>query len=121
MAGEGDDAAAAPVERRPRSVTRIHQFNDWLAGRITAMVGTMACAWAFAALALVMLPDAIKAGRPAIIQWIAQTFLQLVLLSIILVGQSLQADKAATGRKHLHDHLNDVHAHIEAATGVEKP
>jgi hypothetical protein len=54
-------------------------------------VGTMACAYLFAGLALVSLPDAIKAGRPAIISWIAQTFLQLVLLSIILVGQSVQS------------------------------
>jgi hypothetical protein len=37
------------------------------------------------------LPDAIKAGRPAIISWIAQTFLQLVLLSIIMVGHAVQS------------------------------
>ena len=58
---------------------------------ITRGVGTMACAYLFALLALVSLPDAIKAGRPQLISWIAQTFLQLVLLSIIMVGQTVQA------------------------------
>jgi hypothetical protein len=67
------------------------RFNTWLAVKITTGVGTMWCAYAFAALALISLPDAIKAGRPQIISWIAQTFLQLVLLSIIMVGQSVQS------------------------------
>ena len=97
------------------------RFNCWLAGKITAGVATMWCAYAFAALALLSFPDALKAGRASIISWIAQTFLQLVLLSIILVGQSLHTDESKTGRAHLHDHLDEVHAHIEAATGVVKP
>jgi hypothetical protein len=74
------------------------RFNTFLALKITRGVGTMWCAYAFACLALVSLPDALKAGRPQIIQWIAQTFLQLVLLSIIIVGQNVQsaaADKRA--------------------------
>ena len=51
----------------------------------------MWCAYAFALLALISLPDAIREGRPAIVQWMAQTFLQLVLLSIIIVGQNVQS------------------------------
>ncbi len=69
----------------------VEGFNAKLALLITRSVGTMACAYLFAAIALISLPDAIRAGRPAIISWIAQTFLQLVLLSIIMVGQSMQA------------------------------
>ncbi len=65
------------------------RFNSWLAIKITGAVGTMWCAYAFALLALISLPDAIRIGRPAIISWIAQTFLQLVLLSIIIVGQNI--------------------------------
>ena len=68
---------------------RARRVNSWLALKITGAVGTMWCAYAFAVLALISLPDAIKAGRPAIISWIAQTFLQLVLLSIIIVGQNI--------------------------------
>jgi hypothetical protein len=74
-----------------RTVGQVEGFNAKLALIITRTVGTMACAYAFAILALISLPDAIKAGRPAIISWIAQTFLQLVLLSIIMVGQSVQS------------------------------
>ena len=60
----------------------------------------MWCAYVFAALALVSLPAAIISGSPIIIVgWIAQTFLQLVLLPVIIVGQNIQAaasdDRAA--------------------------
>jgi hypothetical protein len=72
------------------AVREVEGFNAKVALVITRSVGTMACAYVFALIALISLPDAIKAGRPAIISWIAQTFLQLVLLSIIMVGQSVQ-------------------------------
>jgi hypothetical protein len=74
-----------------KAVGEVEGFNAKVALVITRSVGTMACAYVFAVLALISLPDAIKAGRPAIISWIAQTFLQLVLLSIIMVGQSVQS------------------------------
>jgi len=52
----------------------------------------MACAYVFAAIALISLPAAISSGQVIIIvAWVAQTFLQLVLLSIIMVGQSVQS------------------------------
>jgi len=77
-----------PLERRE------NRFNDWLAIRITKVVGTMWCAYAFAALALISLPAAIRGGTATLISWIAQTFLQLVLLSIIMVGQNIAAKKS---------------------------
>jgi uncharacterized membrane protein len=64
--------------------------NDRIATFITGIVGSMWCAYAFALLALVSLPYAIQQGTAALISWIAQTFLQLVLLSVIMVGQNLQ-------------------------------
>lgn len=66
-------------------------FNGRVAILITNMVGTMWCAYAFAALALISLPEAIKGGTAPLIAWIAQTFLQLVLLSVIMVGQKVSA------------------------------
>jgi hypothetical protein len=48
-------------------------------------------AYAFAAVALIGLPPALKPGGEGIIARIAQTFLQLVLLSIIIVGQNIAA------------------------------
>jgi hypothetical protein len=74
-----------------QAMGEVDGFNAKLAVLITRLVGTMWCAYLFALIALVSLPDAIKAGRPAIISWIAQTFLQLVLLSIIMVGQAVQS------------------------------
>jgi len=74
-------------------------FGAALGARITAIVGTMATALGFALLALISLPSAIKSHDVIIIvAWIAQTFLQLVLLPIIIVGQNVQgraADKRA--------------------------
>jgi hypothetical protein len=70
------------------------RFNTTLAIWVTRIVGSMWCAYAFAALDLVSLPDAIRGGTSTLISWIAQTFLQLVLLSIIMVGQNVQADAA---------------------------
>jgi uncharacterized membrane protein len=58
---------------------------------ITKIVGTMWCAIAFTLLALISFPQALHGGVPTTISWIAQTFLQLVLLSIIMVGQNLQS------------------------------
>ena len=66
-------------------------FNGKLALIITNMVGTMWCAYLFAIIALISLPAAISGGTATIISWIAQTFLQLVLLSVIMVGQKVSA------------------------------
>jgi len=71
-----------------------NRFNNWLATSITNIVGTMWCAYAFAGLALISLPAAIRGGTATLISWIAQTFLQLVLLSIIMVGQRLSSEKS---------------------------
>src|SRR3954453_13048781 len=80
-------------DQLPRD-SAINRFNSFVALKITKGVGTMWCAYAFAALALISFPDAIHSGRSAIISWIAQTFLQLVLLSIIIVGQNVQSSAA---------------------------
>ena len=77
-----------PLEKRET------RFNDWLAVTITNIVGTMWCAYAFGCLALVSLPAAIRGGTATLVAWIAQTFLQLVLLSFIMVGQKVAAAKS---------------------------
>jgi hypothetical protein len=66
-------------------------FNGRLAVLITRVVGSMWCAYAFAAVALVSLPQAIHDGVYALVAWLSQTFLQLVLLSVIMVGQQVLA------------------------------
>ena len=68
------------------------KFNLWIAQKITASVATMWCAYLFAGIALISLPKAIQSGDSiVIVSWVAQTFLQLVLLSIIMVGQKVQS------------------------------
>jgi hypothetical protein len=68
------------------------RFNLWLADKITTGVATMWCAYLFAGIALISLPKALQSGDSiVIVAWIAQTFLQLVLLSIIMVGQKVQS------------------------------
>jgi hypothetical protein len=66
-------------------------FNGRLAMIITNAVGTMWCAYLFALIALISLPAAIQGGVATFIAWLAQTFIQLVLLSIIMVGQKVSA------------------------------
>jgi len=89
------------------ALSEVEGFNAKFAVIVTSGVGTMACAYLFALLAFVSLPAILiqahvlkasdvptfftKPGLIVIVAWIAQTFLQLVLLSIILVGQRVQS------------------------------
>jgi hypothetical protein len=66
-------------------------FNAKFAVLITRLVGTMWCAYLFGIIALLGLGPALKPGGEGIVAWIAQTFLQLVLLSVIMVGQNVQS------------------------------
>jgi hypothetical protein len=85
--------------------TRYQRFNKKVAIGITRYVGTMTCFWVFCLLALCSLPSVlsgfsafggifptwmVRVSIIALIAWIAQTFLQLVLLPSIMVGQNLQ-------------------------------
>lgn len=84
--------------------TTYDAFNKHVAIKVTNFVGSMTCAWIFSVLALVSLPAVlatafgltifphwlVAVGLIALIAWIAQTFLQLVLLSVIMVGQNVQ-------------------------------
>jgi hypothetical protein len=106
----------------------IGRFNTWLALVVTKSVGSMWCAYVFALLTLISLPAAIATHDPIIIvAWIAQTFLQLVLLPIIIVGQNVQA--AASDARALSDHETliaihtltiEVHQIAQQQTGMLK-
>ncbi len=105
--------------------TTIGRFNSFIAVKITAAVGTMWCAYLFAALALISFPNALRSGTPALVQWIAQTFLQLVLLSIIIVGQNVQSkasDKRAEATYEDADAIlhttQQIHDHLDAQDNV---
>lgn len=91
LARHWEHAASVDLVRVGQHMAAVNGFNTKLAVLITNLVGSMWCAYLFTCLALVGLPGAISAGPSAIVQWVAQTFLQLVLLSIIMVGQQVQS------------------------------
>lgn len=74
----------------PKAADEHVGLNGKIALTLTTVVGTMWCAYAFAVLALVALPAALGSGDLlALVQWISQTFVQLVMLSVIMVGQNI--------------------------------
>ena len=74
-------------------MSRVTDLNRRIAERITGFVSTMWCAYIFAALALISLPSAIRSDDVIVkVDWVAQTFLQLVLISIIMVGQKKSSE-----------------------------
>ena len=87
----------ARIEERSKSgphLTKHEQlgFNGRVAMFITNAVGTMYCAYIFALIAFVALPQAIGAHSFTVfINWLSSNFLQLVLLPIIIVGQMIAA------------------------------
>jgi hypothetical protein len=90
--------------------SRIGLLNTRLAVKITKAVGSMWCAYAFALIALVSLPAAIMSHNMIIIvSWIAQTFFQLVLLPVILVGQNVQAAASDAQAQNDHETLVAIH------------
>jgi hypothetical protein len=84
-------------------ITRVDGINAKIAVFLTNIVGSMWCAYAFAILALIGLPAALRPGGEGIISWIAQTFLQLVLLSVIMVGQNVQGEASDARSQHTYD------------------
>jgi hypothetical protein len=84
-------------------VQKANGLNAKIAVFLTNIVGSMWCAYAFAALALIGLPQALRPGGEGIIAWIAQTFLQLVLLSVIMVGQNVQSLASDVRSQHTYD------------------
>jgi hypothetical protein len=87
--------------RRPPKTTAQNAgngINAKIALLITAVVGTMICAYVFALVALISLPAAISSGNvTTLIAWVSSNFIQLVLLPVIIVGQNIQG-KAADAR-----------------------
>jgi hypothetical protein len=105
MAQPTSPVMETPLAHRPRLVTardvqplvhgtgRVGQFNNRLAVVITRAVGTMGAAYVFVLIAFVSFPQAMSAflsGDTVVgITWLSQSFLQLVLLPIIIVGQNI--------------------------------
>ncbi len=85
--------------------------------KITLVVGTMWCAYVFTIIALFALPSAIKQGTYFVVVWLSSSFLQLVLLPIIIVGQNIQA---AAADKRAEDTYKDAEAVLKEAEEIQK-
>lgn len=89
------------------------RFNTRVAVAITKGVGTMWAAYLFALIALVSLPAALAAflhgDTVTGITWLSQSFLQLVLLPIILVGQNVISTSQDARAEADHETLTVLH------------
>ena len=110
----GHTRSGAPVHRHTWDYHKVdstyQKFNKGTALWITKRVGSMTAFWIFNLLALCSLPAVlvgahilpadlfpawlITASFITLIAWIAQTWLQLILLPGLMVGQSLQNEAA---------------------------
>jgi hypothetical protein len=100
----------------PKTTDESVGLNGKIALILTTTVGTMWCAYAFALLALVALPSALNGGLLAMIQWVSQTFIQLVMLSVIMVGQNILG-KASDKRAEMT--YNDADATFHEAEQIQ--
>ena len=108
---------AKTADQRGKGKGPIGLLNARVGVRITVAVGTMWCAYLFTLLALVSLPSALQShDRIIIVAWIAQTFLQLVLLPIIIVGQNVQA---AASDQRSEDTYKDAEAVLHEALQIQ--
>lgn len=92
------------TQKPPRNVNLVHEaekaaagFNTRLAVGLTQKVGTMWTAYTFAVLAIIGLFAILGLLSPIVVllvAWVSQTFIQLVLLPIIMVGQNVLGRKA---------------------------
>ncbi len=103
--------------RKPKSDNFFTRLNARFGLRVTLAVGTMWCAYIFTIIALFALPDAIKQGTYYIIVWLSSSFLQLVLLPIIIVGQNIQA--AASDRR-AEETYKDAEAVLKESEEIQK-
>ena len=118
-------AKAFPKAHAPRLVksrdvhAQIHgtgpigRFNTLLAVAITKGVGTMWAAYLFAFIALVSLPEAavafVHGDTVTGVTWLSQSFLQLVLLPIIIVGQNVISASQDARAEADHETLTALH------------
>ena len=108
--------AARKVPKSPDLDEGPKNFNDKFALVLTKAVGTMWCAYIFAILSLLVVKDALKGGMLTFIQWVSQTFIQLVMLSVIMVGQNIMS-KSSDKRADLTYFSNLVFA-VHQAIGI---
>jgi hypothetical protein len=118
-------AKASPKQHVPRLVTShqvgaqmhgtdtVGRINNTVAVLVTRAVGSMWAAYLFVLIALVSLPQALSAflsgDTVTGIAWLSQSFLQLVLLPILMVGQRVIAASQDARAEADHETLTVLH------------
>jgi hypothetical protein len=95
------------------TVTKAEQalngFNMQIAVAITKGLGTMVCAYIFAILAIIGFPG-FNATPTQYVQWLSQTFIQLVALSVLAVGQQVLSKQGELmAEEQYHTTMNSYH------------
>jgi hypothetical protein len=93
------------------------RLNAKLGLRVTLAVGTMWTAYIFTIIAFVALPSAMRQGTYYVVVWLSSSFLQLVLLPIIIVGQNIQATAAD---QRAEETYKDAEAVLKEAEEIQK-
>ena len=118
-----------PHPHQPRNVNEVLKeeqaaagFNTAIAVFLTTRVGTMWAAYSFAVLAIVGLLAILNILPPLVallVAWGSQTFIQLVMLPIIMVGQNvlgrkseLQADEAFKTTMSTYHDIEQIMQHL---------
>ena len=116
---------------QPRNVNLLHEAEQKAAGvntriavALTKSVGTMWTAYTFMLLAIIGLAAILGLLTPIVallVVWISQTFLQLVLLPVIMVGQNvlgrkaeLQADEQFNTTMNGYNDIEHIMQHLSA-------
>lgn len=114
-----------PHPYKPVNVNVQHQaerqgINDRIAIALTNSVASMWCAYAFAVLAILGFPG-LSASPTQYVQWVSQTFIQLVMLSVIMVGQKvlgrhqeIQSEEQFNTTKKTFEDILQIMKHLEA-------
>ena len=111
-----------PHPHQPRNINLVHKaeqeassFNTRFAILLTKGVGTMVCAYIFAFIAILGFP-LLPFGPQALllVQWTSQTFIQLTMLSVIMVGQAVLGRKSELQAEESFNTTKKVYADIES-------
>lgn len=104
-----------PHSHTPQRVTvakaeqALSGFNMKVAVAITKGLGTMICAYIFAILAIIGFPG-FNATPTQYVQWVSQTFIQLVALSVLAVGQQVLSKQGELmADEQFHTTMNSYH------------
>lgn len=88
---------------------------------VTVAVGSVTCTLVFAILAIAGLPTALKPGNIGLLFWFSSDFLQLTLLSVILLGQNVQSQAADARAEKTFEDIEKVLTMLDPTDYPPKP